>query len=147
MKNASLPALCPSHAGPGAQAEQWGCLELQHSCAKDGRIGSAAQDLWDQSFGIVRQDVYEFPSGAGPWCPSLSQGHRLTLEANSKQQTALAWHEPHVFVYAKSPTWGWGLSAGCAFLLLQHPRSPLSPALTPPWGRSRGSLGLPAPNP
>lgn len=36
--------------GPGAQPGQWGCLELQHSHAKDGRISSTAQDLWDQSF-------------------------------------------------------------------------------------------------
>lgn len=38
-----------------------------------------------RAFATVGQDVHKFPPGAGPWCPSLSRGHRLTLKANSKQ--------------------------------------------------------------
>lgn len=38
-----------------------------------------------RAFAIVRRVVYKFPSGSGPWCPSLSRGHSLTLKANSKQ--------------------------------------------------------------
>lgn len=58
-------ALGPSQSNGGA----WSCSTAMPRVAE-----SALQPEMSgtRAFAIVRRDVYKFPSGAGPWCPSLS---------------------------------------------------------------------------